>query len=132
MLAGSTPLAAQPTLTITLGSQETLWLDANACSAAGPRAAWLSFVIKNTGAVPANNVTAVFSGFTGTVGGLVQPSYFSAPFDTTRNFASIAAGAQEPVYFYVDYSPVCLHSLGGGSPFTGFTANYTLTVNATC
>jgi len=112
-------------LTITLSSQETLWLDANSCSAMGPRGAWLSFIIKNTGTDPATNVTVTFAGFTG-----ANASYFSAPADLTRTFSSIGAGAQEPVYFYVDYSNVCNNPKGGGSPYTGYTANYTVTATA--
>ena len=42
--------AAPAPLTITLTSQETIWLDANKCNAQGPRGAWLSFEITNTGA----------------------------------------------------------------------------------
>jgi uncharacterized repeat protein (TIGR01451 family) len=118
-------------LTITLGSQETFWIDANKCSAQGPRAAWLSYIIKNTGDAPANNVVVTFAGFTGTPGGLVQPSYFSAPADLTRTFSTIPAGAQQPAYFYVDYSEVCAHPQGGGNSYTGFTAGYTVTASAT-
>ena len=33
--------------TITLTSQEVLWVDANKCSAEGPRGAWLSHTITN-------------------------------------------------------------------------------------
>ena len=88
--------AAGP-LTITVGSQQTLWVDANMCSGEGPRGAWLSFIITNTGTDPATDITVTFAGFTGT-----NASYFSAPDDLTRTFSSIAAGAEEPVYFYVD------------------------------
>ncbi len=117
--------AAGP-LTIAVGSQQTLWVDANMCSGEGPRGAWLSFIITNTGTDPATDVTVTFADFTGT-----NASYFSAPDDLTRTFSSIAAGAEEPVYFYVDYSEVCTHSQGGGSPYAGFTADYTVTATAT-
>jgi Thrombospondin type 3 repeat len=113
-------------LTITSTSQETMWLDANKCNAQGPRGAWLSFVVTNTGATSLTNVTATFAGFTGTNG-----TYFEAPTDLVRTFSTLAAGATQPVYFYVDYSEVCNHSQGGGSPFAGYTANYTLSANAT-
>ncbi len=130
ILIGS-PLYAQTSpLTITLGSQETLWVDTNKCSAQGPRAAWLSFLITNTGTTDVSNVTVVFAGFTGTGTGMSQPSYFSAASDQTRTFSKITAGAKEPVYFYVDYSAVCSHPHGGGDKYAGYTANYTVTVNA--
>ena len=58
---------ASAPLSITLTSQETFWLDANKCNAQSPRGTWLSFVITNTSSTTTlTNVTADFSGFTGT------------------------------------------------------------------
>ena len=117
---------ASAPLSITLTSQETFWLDANKCNAEGPRGAWLSFVITNTSATTTlTNVTVDFSGFTGT-----NATYFQAPADLTRTALSLAPGATQPAFFYVDYAEVCNHSQGGGSPYTGYTANYTISANA--
>ncbi|MCF8451142.1 MAG: hypothetical protein K9G49_14810, partial [Taibaiella sp.] len=109
--------------TITLTSQEVMWVDANKCNAEGPRGAWLSYVITNPNATAITGVTVTFSGFTGT-----HAAYFIAPHDITRTFTSIGAGQSVPVYYYVDYSDVCNHPVGGGNPYTGFTANYILSV----
>lgn len=108
-------VAAPPPLTITLTSQEGLWLDENKCNAQGPRGAWLSFEIQNTGASALTNVTVSFSGFSGGT----NPEYFKAPTDLTRGYVSLAAGAAVGSYFYVDYSEVCNHSKGGGKSVQG-------------
>ena len=113
------------TLTVTLSSQQTLWLDSNKCNAQGPRGAWLSFIIKNTGTAAASNVSVVFAGFTG-----ANASFFSAPSDLARSYGTIAAGAQYPAYFYVDYSVVCNNPHSGGTTYDGYTANYTVTAAA--
>ena len=113
--------------TITLTSQEVMWIDANMCSAAGPRGAWLSFTITNNTASPLNNVVVTFAGFTG-----ANASLFVMPSDLTRTFSTLAVGEVVPVYYYVDYSAVCTApSCGGGCNFDCFTANYTLTVSST-
>lgn len=124
LLLAASASAAVPA-SIVLTSQERLWLDANKCNAEGPRGAWLSFVITNTGNVSLTDLTVDFSGFTGT-----NADYFVAPADTQRVFSTLAPGATQPVYFYVDYAEVCNHSKGGGSPYAGYTANYAITVNA--
>ncbi len=117
--------AADAPLTITLTSQEMLWLDANKCNAQGPRGAWLSFQITNTSATALSNVVVTISSFTGT-----NASYFKTPNDQTRTFVSLASGASVGTYFYVDYSEVCNHSKGGGNPYGGYTANYTISAIA--
>ena len=53
------------TATITLTSQEVMWIDANKCSDQGPRGAWLSFTITNPNATALTNVVVTFAGFTG-------------------------------------------------------------------
>jgi hypothetical protein len=112
--------------TITLTSQETMWIDANKCGAEGPQAAWLSFTVTNNTGAPLTNVTVTFAGFTGT-----NSAYFVAPNDLVRTFSTLAVNEVVPVYYYVDYSDVCNHPQGGGSPYAGYTANYTLTVSST-
>ncbi len=134
-----TSFADAAALTVAPSSQQTFWLDDNKCNAQGPRAAWLSFIIKNTGTTAATNVTVTFAGFTGTNASHFCAGPFSGssspftctPTDLTRTFSTIAAGAQEPVYFYVDYSEVCNHNQGGGNPYSGYVANYTVTASAT-
>ncbi|MGD9148342.1 MAG: hypothetical protein PVI80_22450, partial [Anaerolineae bacterium] len=128
LVVGMLPLGvlsvyAAANIEIELTSQEILWVDANKCSAEGPRGAWLSFVIKNTGDEDLTDVVVTFAGFTGT-----NASFFVTPSDLTRTFSTIAAGSQEPVYYYVDYSEVCNNPAGGGTPYDGYTADYTLTV----
>ncbi|GAP40069.1 DUF7507 domain-containing protein [Flexilinea flocculi] len=86
----------------------------------------MSFQITNTSAAALSNVVVNFSSFTGT-----NASYFKTPSDQTRTIVSLAAGASVGTYFYVDYSEVCNHSKGGGDPFGGYTANYTISATAT-
>lgn len=117
--AFSAPNAA---FTFTLTSQQTMWLDANKCNSEGPRAAWLSFKVQNTSGATQNNVTITFAGFTGT-----NATYFKATADPIRQIGTLAANETVAVYFYVDYAEVCNHSQGGGSPYAGYTANYTVT-----
>ncbi|MCK6611103.1 MAG: PKD domain-containing protein [Bacteroidia bacterium] len=107
--------------TIQLTSQEVMWIDANYCNGQGPRGAWMSFTITNNGAQTLTNVQVEFDGFTGT-----NSSLFIQPTDSIRSFSSIPAGKKVPVYFYVDYSLVCLN----GTPFDGKTANYVLRVTS--
>jgi uncharacterized repeat protein (TIGR01451 family) len=124
MLPLGAPTAhAAGTVSITPTSQSTLWVDANKCSAQGQRAAWLSFVVKNTGVTTLTDVTVTFAGFTG-----ANAAYFKAPSDTVRTFSTLAPGEEVPVYYYVDYAEVCNHSQGGGTPYAGYTANYTISV----
>ena len=111
--------------TVTLTSQEKLWVDANNCNNAGPQGAWMSFTINNTTGATLNNVEVTFNNFTGS-----NASWFVSPKDSVRVFSSIPANQKVPVYYYVDYSEVCNHSQGGGSPYSGFTANYGLKVNS--
>lgn len=118
------PVLVQAQL-ITLTSQETIWVDANNC-ANGPRGAWLSFTITNNTVAPLTNVLVTFSGFTGT-----NASYFIPPHDLLRKFSVLAVNELVPVYYYVDYSRVCNYNKGGGDPYGGYTANYTITVTAT-
>ncbi|MFY8021717.1 MAG: PKD domain-containing protein [Bacteroidia bacterium] len=107
--------------TINLTSQQVMWIDGNNCNSQGPRGAWMSFTIHNTTAGTLTNVRAEFDGFTGT-----NANLFIEPNDSVRTFSSIPAGQKVPVYFYIDYSNVCV----AGTPFDGKTANYTLTVTS--
>lgn len=125
MVAVSAPGASSApnsTFTTTLTAQETMWVDANKCNAEGPRGAWLSFIITNASGVTQNDVSVTFAGFTGT-----NAAYFKATADPVRQIGTLAANETVAVYFYVDYAEVCNHPQGGGSPYAGYTANYTVT-----
>src|SRR5690606_26675065 len=121
ILAATTSFAQ----TITLTSQEKMWIDANKCTAEGPGGAWLSFIITNNTGNDLTDVVVTFNGFTGT-----NASYFLPPNDLSREFSVLQPGAIVPVYFYVDYSEVCNHPHGGGTSYDGYTADYSITVSS--
>lgn len=107
--------------TIMLTSPETMWLDANKCNQEGPQGAWISYLIINNTSSLIEDVYATFSGFTGT-----YASYFVKPVDDVRFFPCIGVGDSIPLYYYVDFSALCTL----GKPYTGYTANYSLTVTS--
>lgn len=116
------PAAPTAVFSIAPTAQSTMWVDANKCNAQGPRGAWLSFVVTNTSGVTQTGVTITFAGFTG-----ANATYFKATQDPLRTVGTLEPGQSTVAYFYVDYAEVCLHNKGGGSPYSGYTANYTVT-----
>ena len=118
-------------ISITLTSQEVLWVDANKCAAEGAKAAWLSFDITNTLGSDLTNVVVVFGGFTNELDFDTDPfDWLEDPQDDTRIFNTLAAGETVPVYFYADYSALCTYVLSGGEKLEDFTADYILTVSS--
>ena len=102
-------------------------MDANKCGAEGPRGAWLSFEVTNTSGSTLNNVTIKFNGWTG--GATTRPTSshrptFCGPSPHWPHVEKALA------YYYVDYSEVCNHPAGGGTPYDGYTANYNITVSS--
>ena len=119
-------------VSITLTSQEIMWVDANKCGAEGPRGAWLSFDITNTStaAETLTDVEVVFNGFTNQMDPGGAFVWADSPVDDTRQLGTLTPGQSKPVYFYVDYQLVCTNPQGGGSPYDDFTADYTMDVTS--